>query len=225
MTRTERSPCDPDGNAVIAERLKTLAYDLTYRYGAPWDAVGVRGELREFLDQGSVSSETHPRAVDLGCGTGANAVFLAEQGFESHGVDLSPVALEKARERARTAGVGDRVRFVRGDLTARQVPGLDGPFDLLLDFGTLDDLRTVGRRAMADLVTRVSRPGSVLLLWCFYAARDQLPRFSLTGPSRLAPAIEPGEETRLFGDHFDIRPGPRPRTVNPAACFVMTRRA
>lgn len=134
MTRTERSPCDPDGNAVIAERLKTLAYDLMYRYGAPWDAVGVRGELREFLDQGSVSPETHPRAVDLGCGTGANAVFLAEQGFESHGVDLSPVALEKARERARTAGVGDRVRFVRGDLTARQVPGLDGPFDLLLDF-------------------------------------------------------------------------------------------
>jgi SAM-dependent methyltransferase len=201
-----------------------MAYDLMYRYGAPWDAVGVREELREFLDGGHVTPATHARAIDLGCGTGANVVFLAEQGFEAHGVDLSEVALAKAVGRARSAGVSGRVRFVEGDLTGPEIPGLEGPFDLLLDFGTLDDLRAAGRRAMADLVTRLSRPGSVLLLWCFYGAREDLPWFSFHGPSRLAPAIEPGEVERLFGEHFEIRPGPRPRTVNPAACFVLTRR-
>lgn len=199
-------------------------YDLMYRFWAPWDAVGVRSELRALLSNGPVSPQTHPRSLDLGCGTGANVVFLAEQGFESWGTDFSEVALERARDRAATAGVSDRVHLVRADLTARTVAGLDGPFDLLTDFGTLDDLDRDGRRAMADLVVGLSRAGSVMLLWCFYAAREDLPLFSLHGPSRLAPAMEPGEEQDLFGEHFDIEPGPEPRTDNPAACFLMTRR-
>lgn len=198
-------------------------YDLMYRYWAPWDAVGVRTELRALLSGGPVSPETHPRSLDLGCGTGANVVFLAEQGYESWGTDFSGVALDRARERAATAGVSDRVRLVQADLTVRTATGLDGPFDLLIDFGALDDLDRDGRRAMADLVVGLSRPGSVMLLWCFYASRADLPLFSFRGPSKLAPALEPGEEHELFGEHFDIQPGPEPRTDNPAACFLMTR--
>lgn len=198
-------------------------YDLMYRSWAPWDRVGVRDELRAFLDEGVVSPTRHPRAVDLGCGTGANVVFLAEQGFETWGVDFSRVALDQAEQRARTAGVSDRTHFLYGDLTGREIPGLPEPFDLLLDFGTLDDLDAEGRRAMANLAVRLSRPGSVMLFWCFYAAPEDLPLLSFHGPSRLAPAVQPGEEQRLFGDHFDIRHGPQPTTDNPAACFVMTR--
>lgn len=199
-------------------------YDLMYRWWAPWDAVGVRGELREFLDAGRVDPQRHPRAIDLGCGTGANAVFLAERGFDAVGVDFSPVAIGLARERATTAGVADRCQFVVGDLTADAIPGIAGPFDLLVDFGTLDDLDGDGRRAMADMVGRLSRPGSVFLLWCFHARTSELPLLSFRGPSRLAPGVEPGEEVELFGDRFEIEPGPRARTTNLAACFVLTRR-
>ena len=199
-------------------------YDLMYRYWAPWDAVGVRSELRAVLDSETVSPRTHPLAVDLGCGTGANVVFLAEQGFTATGVDFSPVALEQARLRAEEAGVADRVHLVRGDLTTGDVRGLDGPFDFLLDFGTLDDLDRDGRRAMADLAARLAHPGSVMLFWCFYAAREDLPLISFQGPSRLAPAVSPGEEHELFGEHFDIQPGPPAATANAAACFVMTRK-
>lgn len=200
------------------------AYDLMYRYWAPWDAVGVRDELRELLETGRVDAQRHPRAVDLGCGTGANVVFLAESGFDATGIDFSPVAIRKARQRAAQAGVTDRCRFTVADLTADTIADVEAPFDLLIDFGTLDDLDPTGRHAMADTVTRLSHPGTVFLLWCFYADPSDLPFVSFHGPSRMAPGLAPGEEVALFGDRFTIEPGPEPRTDNPAASFVLTRR-
>ena len=49
-------------------------------------------------------------------------------------------------------------------------------------------------------------------------------RFSLSGPSRVAPALEPGEEVALFGEAFDIERLREPRPEELAAVFVMTRR-
>lgn len=198
------------------------AYDWMYRHFAPWDSVGVRGELRALLDEEAISPETHPRSIDLGCGTGANVVFLAERGHDAFGVDFSEVALDKARQRAADAGMLDRTRFVQGDLTHGPLPGIEGRFDLLTDFGTLDDLRPEGRRAMAAIAAGLARPGAIMLFWCFYAAKRDLPWMSFQGPSRVAPAIEPGEEQDLFGADFDIRPGPA-TGMDIARCFVMTR--
>jgi SAM-dependent methyltransferase len=198
--------------------MKRWAYDLMYRSWAPWDAVGVREDLRTLLESGRVSPESHPRAVDLGCGTGANAVYLAEHGFAVVGVDFSPVALAKARTRAERAGVD--CRFVGGDLTT-DLAELDGPFDLVLDFGTLDDLAPAGRRAMADNIRRLTIPGSLFIFWCFYADPVTLPRFSVTGPSRAVPVIRPGEEQELFGDAFAIEELSR---GDRTACFLLTRR-
>lgn len=198
-------------------------YDLFYRFWAPWDGVGVRPELRAFLDAGEVTAVTHPRAIDLGCGTGANVVHLAEQGFDAHGVDFSQVALEAARRRAREAAVADRCRFVRADLTAGPLDELPGTFDLALDFGTLDDLPPHGRRTMAELAAALVRPGGKMLFWCFYARREDLPVISFHGPSRLASAVRPGEEEELFAEHFDIAPGPPVGADALTACFVLTR--
>jgi SAM-dependent methyltransferase len=198
-------------------------YDAMYRWWCPWDEVGVRPELRRLLADGEVSPATHPRAIDLGCGTGANVVELASRGFEVTGVDFSPVALTKARQRARDAGVEDRCRFLEVDLTAPVLAAsVDGPFDLLLDFGTLDDLRPAGRARMADHVARLAGPGAVVLLWCFYGDRSELPRISFHGPSRLAPGLERGEEQRRFGDAFDIEVLDRPDPH--VACFLLRRR-
>lgn len=115
------------------------AYDFMYRVWAPWDSVGVRSELKTVLDRGLVSARTHPRAIDLGCGTGANVAHLAGLGFDAHGVDFSSVALDKAQARAAETRV--TCTFVLGDLTAETIPEVKGAFDLLLDFGTLDDLQ------------------------------------------------------------------------------------
>ena len=196
-------------------------YDVIYRFGAPWE-IGVRSELRELVASGRLAPAPGERAIDLGCGTGANTVFLAQSGWRTVGVDFSSVALRKAERRAREAGVD--VTFVNGDVTADAIPGAEGTFGLLLDYGTLDDLRGDARQRMAALMTRLAAPGGRSLVWCFYAPRSDLPRISLRGPSRMAPAIEPGEMEERFGADWVIEElaqmtrGPR---VN---AFLMTRR-
>ena len=199
-------------------------YDAFYRWWAPWDAVGVRAELLRLLTDGEVAPATHPRAIDLGCGTGANVVELARRGFDATGVDFSSVALDKARARAREAGVADRCRFLEVDLTAATLPAaVDGPYDLLLDFGTLDDLRGAGRVQMAAHMARLARPGAVALCWCFYGDRRELPVMSFHGPSKLTPGLAAGEEHRLFGDSFAVEQFARPFVH--AACFLLRREA
>ncbi len=205
--------------------MRPLGYDLMYRWGAPWEG-DPRSELVELVEAGRLTPErlAPGRAIDLGCGSGANAIFLAQHGFEVVGVDFSSVALRKARAKAERAGVSDRVRLVGGDLTADVIPGVDGPFDLLVDYGTLDDLSAAGRRRMAATVIRLARPGAVFLLWAFHAARAELPWISFDGPSKLAPGLEPGEERELFGAAFEIERHPRPELGTRFACFLMERR-
>jgi SAM-dependent methyltransferase len=199
--------------------MRSWMYDWAYRVGAPWDWIGVRQDLIKVLESGAVDPSRHPRSIDLGCGTGANAVYLAEQGFDSHGVDYSRVAIEKARQRAESSGVS--VDFREADLTAGSLPGLPGPFDFIVDFGTLDDLRGVNRLSMANLITSITKPGSRFLEWCFYGETEELPRFSFKGTSQMS-HIAPGELDELFGEAWTIE------TVSMNdewrnACFLLTR--
>jgi SAM-dependent methyltransferase len=204
--------------------MRRSLYDLLYRVGAPWDGQP-RAELVQLVERGTLTPARFPpgRALDLGCGTGANLRYLARHGFEATGVDFSRVALRVARQRAAAERPGNSIRFVEGDLTATAIPGVEGPFDLLIDYGTLDDLDPDGRLAMAHLVARLARPGAVFLFWCFWAWRTDLPRVSLSGPSRMVPVIEPGEEVSLFGDAFAIERLPEPDPATRTACFLMTR--
>ncbi|MFL5650651.1 MAG: class I SAM-dependent methyltransferase [Chloroflexota bacterium] len=204
--------------------MRRLLYDLLYRVGAPWDGPP-RPELVRLVESGALTPARFPpgRAIDLGCGTGSNVRYLARHGWEATGIDFSPVALRTARQRAVAEVPGNSFGFVEGDLTATAIAGAEGPFDLLIDFGTLDDLDPDGRLAMARLVARLARPGAAFLFWCFWARRTDLPRFSLTGPSRMIPVIEPGEEERLFGDSFTIERLPEPQPESHSACFLMTR--
>jgi SAM-dependent methyltransferase len=68
-------------------------------------------------------------ALDIGCGEGADVVWLAERGWRATGADLSVVALEKARKHAGEAGVADRTEWVHVDLLAGEP--LPGPADLV----------------------------------------------------------------------------------------------
>ena len=197
------------------------AYDWMYRRGAPWEG-GPRSELVQLVRTGRLDPAELPRALDVGCGSGANAIFLAEHGFEVTGIDFSPVALDKARA-ATPMPLAPRLRWIEGDVTDPEVLGGE-MFDLVVDYGTLDDLRGVARGAMAALVTTSTRPGGHFLLWCFYGDKRDLPWISFSGPSRMAPGLQPGEVEARFGADFDIERLPEPRPETPFACFLLTRR-
>lgn len=199
------------------------SYDLMYRFGAPWDG-GARDDLVDLVTSGRLTADALPRAIDLGCGTGGNVRFLAEQGFDTVGVDFSPLALRLANQRS--AGTTPAPRYVRGDLTAPSIEGVEGPFDLLVDYGTLDDLKGDRRLAMRDTILQLSRPGSAFLMFCFYGERSVLPVFTFDGPSKIAAGLAHGEERELFGADFEIEtlsavaPG-----THGFGLFLMTRRS
>ncbi|WP_172123585.1 MULTISPECIES: methyltransferase domain-containing protein [unclassified Devosia] len=68
------------------------------------------------------------RALDLGCSRGDDVIWLASRGWQATGVDISATALGVAAERAKAAGVSDRVRWERHDL-AESFPA--GEFELV----------------------------------------------------------------------------------------------
>jgi cyclopropane fatty-acyl-phospholipid synthase-like methyltransferase len=149
---------------------------------------------------------------------------LVEAGFAVTGVDFSSVALAKARAAAERRGLGpERVTFVAGDLTAGKVQGVEGPFDLLVDYGTLDDLPDAGRDAMARYVTGLTRPGSRFFLFAFSGRPEDLPRLSFGGPSRAFPGLLPGEVERRFEPAFHVEVIQAPTRTRPIATYLLER--
>lgn len=199
------------------------AYNFLYRRGAPWEG-GPREELVHLVESGRLDPSSGPRAIDLGCGSGANVVFLAEHGFDVTGVDFSRVALGKARALADSRGVADNTRFVEADLIAATLGSAEGTYDLVVDYGTIDDFKGERRLAVARHPARLTRPGGHFLMWCFYAARAELPLIAFDGPSKLSGAITPGEENALFRYDFAIERLSSPPADSRFACFLMTRR-
>lgn len=120
--------------------------------------------LAACLDQGVIAPG---RALDLGCGAGRHALYLASRGFEVDAVDLSPVAVAWAKERAHAAGVD--VRFLCGDVFALPATELSGPYDLVVDSGCFHHLPPHRRVSYLALLDRVLAPGGHLALTCFAA--------------------------------------------------------
>jgi methyl halide transferase len=121
----------------------------------PWDTGEADNHLVEFVHSGAV---TPGQALDIGCGTGTNALWLAGQGFKTLGVDVASAAIEQACAKARD--VKSDCRFETLDFLNGMVSG--GPFDLVFDRGCFhvfdkheDRMRFANR--VASLLTHEGR--------------------------------------------------------------------
>jgi methyl halide transferase len=133
----------------------TEAIDWNDRYrdgDLPWDTGRPSSELQHVI----ANNKIRPcRALELGCGTGTNSVWLAQQGFEVMGIDLAPLAIERAEERAKAAGV--TARFVIADVL--QMPNRNGPFEFFFDRGCYHAVRRDAPEKYAPAVARQLAPG------------------------------------------------------------------
>ncbi len=167
-------------------------YELMYgRFRAPWD-IGPRQELVKLVESGRLTPCT---AIDLGSGTASNCIFLAQHGFEVTGVDFAQAAIELGNQRAQAASVS--VNFIRDDLTNLQ--NVRGSFDLLVDYGTLDDLQPAQRELYLQNVLPLTRTGSRFLLFCFEWEPHWYER-----PYFSSMAMLPGEAEHRFAPYFSI---------------------
>jgi len=134
--------------------LDRILYRLTYRLGKPrWDTGAPQPELEQ-LAQGRAPG----RALDLGCGTGTDVVYLAGHGWEATGIDFAPEAVAAANKKAADAGVS--AAFVHGDASRLADAGVQGPFDLLLDIGCYHTIAASRRDAYVAGAAAAARPGA-----------------------------------------------------------------
>jgi len=119
---------------------------------APWDSGRPSTELVRALGAGLLPGKT---ALEFGCGTGTNAIELAQRGYRVTAVDLADVAVERGREKARQARV--TVDFRVGDLTRMD---FDTPFDVLFDSGVYHGIRSRDLDGFLRTVKRASRRGT-----------------------------------------------------------------
>ena len=139
-------------------------YRLLYLIGlTPWDREQVPRPVSELVDE---LSSTPGRALDVGCGTGRDAVFLAGRGWTVTGVNGVPRAIDRARQRAQKAGA--EVNWVLGDVTALPSLGIGESYDLVLDRGCFHGLPDEARRRCAEGITALAAPRAQMLMNAFH---------------------------------------------------------
>lgn len=190
-------------------RFSNWAFDLQYILGrTPWDTQVTPPEVVELIEGGNIPTG---RALDLGCGTGTNCIYLARHGWKVVGVDFSTLAILRARRKARQAGVD--CTFYRADVT--DLSFLEGTFDFVLDIGCLHSVPMEGWQPYAAQVARLVRPEGLYMLYAF-----------VHRPGRPGPrGVSPAELRDLFEHTFVVeRQEGGDDPTGPSAAWYWLRR-
>ena len=155
----------------------------------PWDTGQPEPLLVEFIISGAVIPGP---ALEIGAGTGTNAIWMAERGFDVLGVDVSPLAMERAHSKIEARSV--RCRFAAWDFLAAPPP--DGPFQFVFDRGCFHVFdEPAERQRFAAHVSAALAPGG---LWLSLIGSTEGPPREVGPPRRsacdIALAIEPALE-------------------------------
>lgn len=181
-----------------------LPWDASYQDGpAPWDVGGPQPAIARVAAEGGFAGAV----LDVGCGSGDNALYVASLGFSVLGVDVAETALAIARERAVERGID--VEFAVAD--AFQLQRLGRKFGTLFDSGMFHTCDSDERPGYVASLAAATEPGGTLYVLCFSdigpdvgphpVSRDELGGvFEASGEWNVV-AIEPDRVlTRFHGD-------------------------
>jgi SAM-dependent methyltransferase len=163
----------------------SASYRIMYRLGfIPWEHTEPPGPLTALIE----GPDALPPGdmLDVGCGTGHDAIYAARHDWNVTGVDIVPRALERARRNARAADAA--VRFLEADIARAGHSELGVGYTLMLDVGCLHGLPPAQFGHAAAALTEAAKPGATLLMFTF-------------APGRRAPAprgIDPAQVPALF---------------------------
>ena len=176
-----------------------------------WESENPVGALVELFDRPG----SEPRTVlELGCGDGVNAVFMASRGCEVTAVDVSATALEMARAKQREAGV--EVEWVEGDVFELEPP--TEPYELVFDRGLLHHLPVFRFEDYKALVAERLAPDGRFHLICHHVSTRPTVALDSTYGGAMGkllglltgPLVETGcgftedELREIFSDRFEL---------------------
>jgi SAM-dependent methyltransferase len=165
----------------------TNPFDAMYQGTPPWEIGRPQPAIVRAVDAGLVRGAV----LDVGCGTGENAIYAASKGLSVVGLDASPRAISIARRKAQ--GRKSTVELIVGD--AFKLGALGRRFDTVLDCALFHSLTDAARPLYARSLASVMAPGATLLLFCF---SDEEPKWG--GPRRVTQA----ELRATFGAPFAV---------------------
>ncbi len=167
-------------------------WDEAYEGTPPWDIGRPQGVVLDLLERNAFGSPggegTYSgHVLDVGCGTGEHALYLAEAGFDVLGVDASERAIDAARAKAEARGV--EVTFEVYD--ALRLPLMGRRFDTVLDVGLYHTFTPGEAERYVEGLANVTRAGGRVHVLCF----SDLEPEDWGGPRRIPEA----ELRRVFG--------------------------
>jgi len=137
-----------------------MGFEWAYRSGEPpWDIGRPQRAIVRLADEGAIEGTV----LDVGCGTGENALHLAARGIDVVGVDAAPTAIERGRAKASERDLG--VEFLVADALALE--GLGRLFDVAIDCGLFHTFSDPDRIRFERSLHTTLRPGARYFLLCF----------------------------------------------------------
>jgi SAM-dependent methyltransferase len=133
-------------------------FESAYHGTPPWDIGRPQPAIVRLAETGQISGAV----LDVGCGTGENAIYLAERGLAVTGIDGAPTAIRKARAKAKSRGLD--IRFEVADALDLSLPK---SFDTVIDSGLFHVFSDDERTRFTESLGRVVRPGGTYVMMCF----------------------------------------------------------
>lgn len=156
-------PVDPANTGIICYVLSMSVvvsyFNSAYRGLPPWDIGHPQREILQLAEKGEIRG----RVLDVGCGTGENALYLAGLGLAVWGVDAAPAAIRKAKGKARRRAT--KAEFLVAD--ALKLSALPHRFDTAIDSGLFHVFSDEERPIFAASLHSALNPGGTYFMLCF----------------------------------------------------------